>query len=371
MKGSVRKRGSTYTYLFKIKIDGKYKQISKGGFKTKKEANIALTEALSLYNNTKQVQSNSNITVGEYIDYWFENVALSSLKHNTLDLYGRQIKLHIKPHLGFVKINELSPMLLQKFFTDKQKKLSNSSINAMRNVLNGTLKLALKQNIILINPMKQVEIKSKKKQKNTTSYTTEEEIELIMNDIDGTRYYIPFLIALHTGARRGEVLGLTWSDIDFKAKTISFTKSLLALDGMPLQLSTPKTDSSYRCVLMTNKLIEELKKWKDEQNKNKLYYEQHYYSDHDFVCTNEDGSPINPKRLSTQVNRMSKRLNIDFTFHDLRHTHATRLILSDVNIKVIQERLGHSDIVTTLNVYSHVTPQLEQDSIEKLENKFR
>lgn len=371
MKGSVIKRGSTYTYLFKVKVDGKYKQISKGGFKTKKEANIALTEALSLYNNTKQVQSNSNFTVGEYIDYWFENVALSSYKHNTLDLYKRQIKLHIKPHLGFIKLSELNPMILQKFFTDKQKTLSTSSINAMRNVLNGTLKLALKQNIILINPMKQIEIKSKKKQKNKASYTTEEEIELILNDIKDTRYYIPFLIALHTGARRGEVLGLTWSDIDFEGKTISFNKSLLALDGMPLQLSTPKTDSSHRCILMTNKLIEELINWKEIQNKNKLYYGKHYYSEHDFVCTNEDGSPINPKRLSTQVNRMSKRLNINFTFHDLRHTHATRLILSDVSIKVIQERLGHSDIVTTLNVYSHVTPQLEQDSINKLESKFK
>lgn len=371
MKGSVRKRGSTYTYLFKIKIDGKYKQISKGGFKTKKEANAALTEALSLYNNTKQVQTNSNITLGEYIDYWFETVATPSLKHNSLDLYKRQIKLHIKPHLGFVKVSELNPMLLQNFFTDKQKTLSNSSINAMRNVLNGTLKLALKQNVILINPMKQIELKSKKSEKNKTAYTTEEELELIMNDIKDTRYYIPFLIALHTGARRGEVLALTWSDIDFDSKTISFNKSLLAVDGKPVQLSSTKTNSSNRCILMTNKLVQELAIWKEKQDSNKAYYEENYYTDYDFICTNEDGTPINPKRFSTQVSRMSKRLNINFTFHDLRHTHATRLILSDVNIKVIQERLGHSDITTTLNVYSHVTPQLEQDSIDKLENKFK
>ncbi len=162
-----------------------------------------------------------------------------------------------------------------------------------------------------------------------------------------------------------------WSDIDFELKTISFNKSLLGMNGHPIQISSTKTASSNRCILMTNSLIQELKVWKVKQEENKEHYGEYYYSEHDFVCTNNDGSPIHPKRFSTQITRLSKRLNINFKFHDLRHTHATRLVLSDVNIKVIQERLGHSDIATTLNVYSHVTPQLEQESINKLESKFK
>ena len=121
---------------------------------------------------------------------------------------------------------------------------------------------------------------------------------------------------------------------------------------------------------MTQKLITELQQWQDKQNQNKQLYAEYYYTEHDFVCSNEDGTPINPKRFSTQINRISKRLNIPIKFHNLRHTHATLLLESDVNIKVIQERLGHSDISTTLNVYSHVTQKTEAEAIAKFESNL-
>lgn len=375
MKGTVKQRGKTWTYYFKVPNgkdgNGKnnYRQITKGGFATKRECDAALRDALKLYDSRGFVQTNSNYTLSEYINYWYETVARNSLKHNTLDLYYRSIKNHINPEIGFVKLNNINPMALQKFFSEKQKNLSNSSINAMRNVLNNTFKLAVKQGLIVANPMKQIELKSKPKSKRI-GYIQNDELEIILSDIKGTRYYIPFIIAIQTGARRGEVLALTWDDINFETKKIDFRKSLLAKDGEGVELSTTKTSSSNRTILMTNKLISDLLEWKTLQDQKKEYYGEHYYSEHNFICTNDDGTPINPKRFSTQVTRISNRLGIDFKFHDLRHTHATRLLLSDVNAKVIQERLGHSDIMTTLNVYSHVTPKLEADALAKFENMF-
>lgn len=122
--------------------------------------------------------------------------------------------------------------------------------------------------------------------------------------------------------------------------------------------------------MQKNKKIYQIVQWKAQQLENKKLYSDYYYTDHDFVFTNQDGSPINPKRLSTQINRLSKRLNIPIRFHDLRHIHSTMLLEADVNIKVIQQRLEHNDISTTLNVYSHLTPKLEEAAINKFEEKF-
>lgn len=369
MKGSVRKRGEKWSYYFTYKQDGKYKKKEKGGFRTKKEAETALREILQQYEKQGFVQNNVTYTLQEYIEYWYDTVAITYLKYNTLVLYKRTMKNHINNELGFIKINNINPATLQKYFAEKQKILSNSSINAIKNILNNTFKLAIKQNILLSNPMKQLELRQKKIERKVSALS-QDDLSKVLSEVAGTRYYIPFIISIQTGARRGEVLGLTWNDIDFENKRLSFKKSLLAKDGEGVELSTTKTASSNRSILMTEKLIEELIKWREEQTKNKQLYGDYYYSDYDFVCTNQDGSPINPKRLSTQINRLSKRLNIPLRFHDLRHTHATMLLEADVNIKVIQERLGHNDISTTLNVYSHVTPKIEEAAISKFEEKF-
>ena len=258
MKGSVRKRGEKWSYYYTYKQDGQYKKKEKGGFRTKKEAQTALRDVLQQYEKQGFVQKSVSYTLEEYISYWYDNVAMTHLKHNSLDLYKRVIKNHINPELGTIKINNINPSTLQKFFSKKQKTLSNSSINAIKNVLSATFKLAIKQNILISNPLVQLEIKQKKTTKKISSIS-QNDYETILKEITGTRYYIPFVIAIHTGARRGEILALTWNDIDFETKKISFNKSLLAKDGEGLELSSTKTSSSNRTILMTEKLISELK----------------------------------------------------------------------------------------------------------------
>src|SRR5699024_2107883 len=112
----------------------------------------------------------------------------------------------------------------------------------------------------------------------------------------------------------GEVLGLLWENVDFETKIITIEKSLQWQNKKLTRVAT-KTKSSVRKIMITDCLENELKTWKEKQSSNKEYYNEHYYKSEDFVCTNEDGSPINPKRLSTQMTRMSKRLGIDFKFH--------------------------------------------------------
>ncbi len=372
MKGSVRKRGDKWSYYFTIgKVNGKYKKKEKGGFDTKKEAEAALREALREYEINGLVETHVDYTIEEYVKYWFNTVAVNYLKYKTLHSYTNIAQKHIYPEIGHIPLKKATPVLLQKFFSEKLKVYSADSIvSGIRNILSNTFKLAVKQNILPRNPIAQIELKSTKGKEMKLKMITKQDVDHLLNEIKETRYYIPFVIAIQTGARRGEILGLTWDNIDFDNNTLTINKILQYQKDNGLVLSSTKTSSSIRTILMTSTLATELKKYKLEQNKKREYYGEHYYKNHSFVCSNDDGSPIHPLTLTQYTNKISKRNGYQFRFHDLRHTHATMLLEADVNIKVVQQRLGHENIKTTLNIYSHLTNKLEEDAINKFDDYF-
>lgn len=376
MKGSVRKRGEKWSYYFTIGIvDGKRKIKEKGGFRTKKEAQTALREALTLFETEHFITKETTYTLSEFIEYWFDTVATTYLKYETLTLYRNVYKNHIVNEIGYVKINKITAIMLQDYFLKKQEQFNCNSnvgtVKVIKNILNNVYKLALKQNIIKINPMTQVEFKNKKETlKKDLKVIPENELKEIKKAIQNTRYYIPYIIALHTGARRGEILGLTWEDVDFENNRISINKALQYQKNVGLVLVGTKTKSSIRDFKMTNRLTQELKSHYLNFQTSKEYYGSLYHQEYNFICCNEDGTPIHPTRFSTFFINLFKRLGYKYSFHDLRHTHATMLHEAGANLKVIQERLGHSDIRTTMNIYSHMTTTLEDEAVDKFNKKF-
>lgn len=376
MKGSVRKRGEKWSYYFTIGIvDGKRKIKEKGGFRTKKEAQTALREALTLFETENFITKETTYTLSEFIEYWFDTVATTYLKYETITLYRNVNKNHIVNEIGYVKINKVTPMMLQDYFLKKQEQFNCNSnvgtVKVIKNILNNVYKLALKQNIIKVNPMTQVEFKNKKETlKKDLKVIPENELKEIEKAIQNTRYYIPYIIALHTGARRGEILGLTWEDVDFENNRISINKALQYQKNVGLVLVGTKTKSSIRDFKMTNRLTQELKSHYLNFQTSKEYYGSLYHQEYNFICCNEDGTPINPTRFSTFFIHLFKRLGYNYSFHDLRHNHATMLHEAGANLKVIQERLGHSDIRTTMNIYSHMTTTLEDEAVDKFNKKF-
>lgn len=371
MKGSVRKRGDKWSYYFTIGVvDGKRKIKEKGGFRTKKEAQTALREALADFETQGFVQQKSDYTLYEFIEYWYETVAKTYLKPTTLEMYSSIIKTHLKDEIGHIKLDKITPALLQNFLSQKQQNgLTSGAVHNIKKVLNNSLKLAVKQGYIKVNPLSSVEIRNKKSSKEKR-ILSKYEFNEILNEVKNTTYYIPYVIALHTGMRLGEVLGLFWDDVDFENNRIYINKTLTFTRLNQLELSTPKTESSHRDILMTEQLKSELLKWQIMQSDlMQIHHSRNVKKT--FICTDELGNPMNPKNVSVHTTRLAKRLNIAFTFHDFRHTHATMLLESGVNAKIVQERLGHSNISTTLGIYSHVTKFGEEEAISKFQQHLK
>jgi len=374
MQGGVRKRGKKWYYYFDAgTVNGKRKKIERVGGDTKAEALKALREALNEFEKAGTIIDESNISVADYFDYWFDNYVKVNCKYNTQKYYKDIIENHIKPNLGIYKLKSLHPATLQKFFNGKY--LQGYSKNSLKNffgVLSKALKMAVyPYQFIKENPMQYVElpkVEEKKKDKDDLKIITIEEFNRIIERFpEGSSFYIPCQIAFHTGMRAGEVCALTWDCVDLKEKVIKVEKTLIGKGKGIWELASPKTKSSYRTIAIGDTLVNILKKHKKSQIENRLRYGK-YYKDFNFVCTKENGELVTTDSLKYLSRVVNYELGIDFNFHSFRHTHATMLLEAGANIKDIQERLGHSRITTTIDTYSHVTKKMKLDTVNILEN---
>lgn len=185
-------------------------------------------------------------------------------------------------------------------------------------------------------------------------------------------FYIPFHLGLYTGMRVSEVCALTWDCVDLNNRTITVEKILVCVDKEWV-FGTPKTASSYRTIHIGSTLVNILREHRTRQKANKLKYGEFYHNS-DFVCTKENGQPVTPSSCKWSGRHLRDKLDIDFNFHSLRHTHATLLLEQGAPIKDIQTRLGHSRSAITLDTYSHLTDKMRNQTVdifEQLMNEVR
>ena len=401
MAGHVRKRGNKWYYSFEASsVDGKRKRIERVGGRTKKEAEAALRIALQEYENAGLHFEPSEISVADYMDYWFKNYVQINCKYTTQCSYETIIKNHIKPTLGVYKLKSLTPAVLQKFINGKY--LSGMSKNHLTNImtlLSGSLKYAVHPSkFIRENPMQYVKYPKYEHSKLKTDHkviTTDEFQRIIERFPPGTTFYIPIMIGYFTGCRIGEVTSLTWDDIDLEKGTIDVNK-ILYKRNKNWYFGSTKTKSSVRTIKIGKTLIDTLKQHKKWQMENRLKYGQHYIQQYEVeemdgneklrmvyslelsidagtakpiytVCTKENGEMMTPDTFKYASRVINYNLGIPFNFHSLRHTHATRLIENGANIKDVQLRLGHANIETTLDTYTHATEKMAEQSVEIFE----
>lgn len=402
MKGGTRKRGKTWSYYFDTApIGGKRKRIERGGFRTKKEAEAALAKALAEYDSSGSVFTPAEISVSDYLDFWFEEDCKMNRSDKTAATYENIIKNHLKPQFGAYYLKTLHAAPIQSYINQLKKDgYSKSTIQVMLAILSSSLDYAVEpMRYIKDNPCRYVKIGSvPKPPRKRIVLTCEQFSEILSLYPFGSRLYIPLLLGWNCGLRINECFGLTWDDVDFNARTITVSRQL-SRNPTPERflwaVKNPKYNSK-RVIPFGETLYKALKAEKKRQLENELLYGQYYtiqylgeytsesqkrityveqaqkstaahVSRFPLICVDENGKMTSESIFRNHAHAISKKLGIQFDYHCLRHTHATKLIEAGVGATAVQDRLGHKQISTTLTSYVHPTEGMAQEAAVQFE----
>lgn len=345
-------------------VTGKLKRKSFYG-KTRKEVADKIAQALQEVRTGVFVEP-TQTSFGEWLDKWLTGYKKGQLKQSTYQGYEILINVHIKPALGKIPMAKLQAHMLQAFYNEKLEKgradgkgsLSTRMVRYMHAIIRQALQQAVKEGLLSRNVADATSPPAVKNKQMRP--LTEDELLAFFDAAKDDRLFAAYVVAATTGLRRGELLGLCWDCVDLDNGVITVQRELLALkDGLVLE-ETTKSKSGRRCIVLTDDAIRELKAYRKRQAKEKLLFGE-AYQDHGLVFCKEDGTPIDPRVFTKHFQRILVKAGLPkVRLHDLRHTHASLLLARGVHPKVVQERLGHSSITMTLDLYSHLVPGLQE-----------
>ena len=319
-----------------------------------------------------------NITLADYYYTWLMDKK-PSYKATSFKDYEIIYRLYIKGRpIGKVRLKKLSQTDLKRQYRDLMNEgITPQTIHRINTKLKACLNTAIREEIIIKNPCSLVESPKITKTKKREVLTAEEQASFI-EAIQGHKLELLYIVALATGMRLGEILGLKWKYIDFTNNTIevynTIQRTFVFDDNMKKKLKTieqtPKTENGTRVIPLPMSLIPKLKEHRKRQLENKLKYGQSYNIS-DYVFTDEIGRIIDNKKPNRNLQSILKTLGIEpIKFHGLRKTYATRLFENGVPPKTVQTLLGHADIQTTLNIYTEVMDTEKQKAVDTLNNTF-
>lgn len=359
----LRKRSKNYiVYLeYLDKETNKKKQKNMGSYPLKRDATRRLNEIKEEIYKEELLLPNEMIMKDFILD--FLEKYKTNLSITTYNVYMRTCKKYIIPLLGDTKLSDIRPIHIQNYVDDLVGLLSPKTIKIHLNILNLAFKRAYRLKLIKENVVQYIEVPKGKKFKN--EIYNSEDMRLLLEKSKDTSLELPIVIASGLGLRISEILGLTWNNIDFNDYTITVDK-ITVRDGGKVILKDPKTESSVRTITAPKEIISMLKQLKKDRLSAKLKGEK---SHRELIFYDKNLDPIAPDVISKKFKYFLEINNLKhIRFHDLRHSHVTMLIEAKVPIKVISERVGHSSVNTTLNIYSHALKEMDQEASEKISN---
>lgn len=362
----VYKRGNSYTVRVQLNPDpatGKRREASKGRFKTKKGAKEYEVEWLIRIRRGEHVPPEKS-TVLEFLNQWLD-ACKNSLSPTTHRRYEGIVKTHIAAHFGATPLQRLQPYEIQAMYNRLQDKLSPASVLYVHRVLHRALGQAVKWQVLLRNPAAIVEAPKIRQQERSVLSVAQTWIVL---DESPEHLYIPILLAVTTGMRRGEIAALKWSDVDFDTGVLRVCRAMRYTDE-GFKESTTKTDKSRRTIAITPGIVLALKKHRTTQKQNRWQLREGYFET-GYICVWPDGRSLSPDVITKGFSRLAGKLGYNVTFHDLRHTHATMLFELGVPIKTVSERLGHSTTRLTQDTYTHVLPHMQEKAARIFDELF-
>jgi integrase len=308
--------------------------------------------------------------LGEYLIYWLDEVHKRHLRLSSYQRYKIARDRHLLPHLGQIQLQSLTTRRIQQFFNVKADEgQSPSSLQVMQKVLHGALEQAVKERLIGVNPCKGVSLPPKKKRKPQS--LTVEQARHLLEKAQGSMWE-PFLaLALVIGMRHGELLTLRWDDLNFEVGSLHIQRTLTQGEKYQWVIGEePKTETSDRLVLLPGPICEMLKAHRVRQHEARLKAGPKWH-DQQLVFCSRSGGILFPTNVRNRFYRLLESVGLPrMHIHDLRHSASTLLRSMGVDLKVIQEILGHKDLDITANTYSHVLPQMQKEALEKMNRLF-
>lgn len=301
--------------------------------------------------------------------YWLEDVHKAKVRLSTYERYRSILHVHLIPGLGHIKLQKLSTRQVQSFYAGKLKGgLSARRVRSIHAVLHKALDHARRLKFVGENVCDDVELPRVKERE--MQVLTPEQAQLLLQLLRKHRLEALLTLALATGMREGEILGLRWRDVDLERGMLQIRCTLLYLAGHGFVENEPKTEKSKRQIKLSPFVITALEQHRIAQFELRLK-KGPSWRDNGLVFPTSKGTFINPTNLNRQFARLLKKMGLPhLRFHDLRHSAATLLISMKVDPKTVQELLGHSDINITLRTYAHVLPSMRQEATDKMEGLF-
>jgi integrase len=372
MKGHIRERSPGHYAVILDLADpatGKRRRKWHSFTGTKREAQVECARLIAQLQGGFYAEP-SRVTVAEFLDRWLEHIR-SQVSPKSHERYSEIAKKNIAPLLGRVALTKLTPIAISKVYAnaltsgrrDGKGGLSPRTVHHMHRILKQALRQAMRWQMLTRNPADATD-PPKVERKRLETYDIAQTAALI-EALRGSRMFVPAILAVLCGLRRGEILALRWRNVDLTAGTLSVVESAEQTKTR-VRYKEPKSGRG-RNVALPETAIQELKAWRLRQAE-ELFRVGERANQETFVVTQTDGTPIQPRSLTHEWVRLSSKTSLPrIRFHDLRHAHATHLLASGVHPKVASERLGHSKVGITLDLYSHVMPGMQEDAAARVD----
>ena len=345
---------------------GRRRQEWHGGFGTRREAEVAQAKLVTDLHTGSYVMP-GRITLAEWVRESWLPMTEMRVKPSTFDSYRRNIEIHVLPELGGKPLQQLTPLMLNALYAQLATKragrraLSAKTISYVHTTLHKVLEDAVDAGLVPRNVADRAKPpRPSRRATNGVQAWEPRELATFLDHARGTRLQAIWRLAAMTGMRRGEVLGLRWSDLDLDVARLSVRHAVVAVAYATIE-STPKSHNA-RVIDLDRETVEQLRALcRQQQDERNEWGED--YQDHDLVACKENGEPIHPHTFSQSFERLVKRAGLrPIRLHDLRHTHATLALKAGVPVKVISERLGHESPAFTLKQYAHVIPGMQAEA---------
>jgi integrase len=374
MNGSVYRRDGKWAYQIEAGVHpatGKRRRPSKSGFPTKRAATQAMRDAMRAL-ELGITAPGELPTVASYVDEWLAG-RRSSLRQSTWNSYRDVLEGRVVPRLGALRLDKLTAKQVAVLAVDLEAHggrdprrgpgLSARSVRYTLTVLTRALDDAVKRGLIPRNPAEHVD--RPRVADKEMEWWSVGEARTFLGLVSGDRLSALWTLLLTTGLRRGEALGLKWDDVDFDAGRLAVRRTLVSV-GYKIRWSEPKTAASRRVVALDPGTVAALRAHRARQNEERLALGVGYL-DQELVFCDVAGEPLHPDGVTQRFDRLVRNAGLRrIRLHDLRHTAATLMLEEGVALKAVAERLGHSSIRTTSDLYQHVSETMQEDAAAKL-----